>query len=108
MFKYNSHTLYISGPISSVIKRSGYIKCYYGFERVVRSMKQTRMYRTIYNPMDLCAARWSWLRCMIVCIYYLITRCDTVYMMYGWEDSRGATIEHKVAKRFKKKIVYEI
>lgn len=106
MFQYQSQNLYISGPISSVIERVGYLQCYYAFDRVRRNMNKTGRYRRIYNPMDLCSAHWSWLRCMIVCLYYLITKCDVVYMMDEWESSRGATIEHRVAKRMNKTIIY--
>ncbi len=33
--------------------------------------------------------------------------CSEIYMMKNWKESRGAKIEHKIAKRLKKKITYE-
>ena len=106
--KTNSMTLYIAGPVSSVISKNGYLHCYYKFDKLTKRLEQTRMFDKIYNPMKLCSANWSWLRCMIVCLYYLIIKCDAIYMMPDWESSRGATIEHSVAKRLNKRIIYEL
>lgn len=37
----------------------------------------------------------------------MVSVCDTVYMMKGWEKSRGAKIEHCLAEILNKKIIYE-
>jgi hypothetical protein len=36
-----------------------------------------------------------------------LTFCDSIYMMKGWEESKGANIELKVAKAIGLKIIYE-
>jgi hypothetical protein len=36
-----------------------------------------------------------------------LTFCDSIYMMKGWEKSKGANIELKVAKAIGLKIIYE-
>ena len=58
------------------------------------------------NPIRLCDYSWSWWRCMAVCLWHLLW-CDAVFMLDGWEKSRGARIEHRVAKLLNKEIVYD-
>ncbi len=38
----------------------------------------------------------QWLNCMRMDIARLVT-CDAVYMLQGWEASRGARLEHTIA-----------
>lgn len=37
----------------------------------------------------------------------LLMGCDTIYLLTGWDNSRGATLEKNVAELTKKKIIYE-
>lgn len=37
----------------------------------------------------------------------MLKRCDTIYMLKGWKQSRGAKIEHKFAKDNNIEIWYE-
>ena len=37
----------------------------------------------------------------------MLQRCDAIYMLKGWEDSTGATQEHKYAKELGLEIMYE-
>lgn len=46
-----------------------------------------------------------WL-CMAVCLWHL-TGCGSVYFLRDWQESRGATIEHKWAKFLHKKMIYQ-
>ena len=59
----------------------------------------------VHNPVKLCKPYWSWPRCMAVCLWHLM-RCDTVVFMDNWQDSRGARIEHRVARLLGKKMIY--
>ena len=43
---------------------------------------------------------------MAVCLWHLLW-CDAVLMLRGWDMSRGARIEHKVAEILGKVIMYE-
>jgi hypothetical protein len=60
------------------------------------------------NPIRICKENWSWFRCMIVCIYYLIRHCDRIYLLDNWTESTGARIEVIVAIITKKKILRKI
>ena len=92
--------IFISGPISgrpykkAVIHFNAYalLVHQFGFEPV--------------NPIRLCCPIWPWWRCMAVCLWHLLW-CDAVLMLRGWDMSRGARIEHKVAEILGKVIMYE-
>ena len=58
------------------------------------------------NPIQLCRPYWAWWRCMAVCLWHLLW-CDAVLFLRGWDLSRGARIEHRVAEILGKVIMYE-
>ena len=60
----------------------------------------------VINPMRITSQRWSWEQCMKACINQLIT-CNAIYMLKDWNDSRGAKIEHELAKIYGLKIIYQ-
>ena len=37
----------------------------------------------------------------------VLKRCKAIYMLKGWEHSKGAVIEHEKAKKWRKEIIYE-
>lgn len=37
----------------------------------------------------------------------LLLNCDAIYMLRGWQDSKGATAEHAVAKWIGLEIIYQ-
>lgn len=57
----------------------------------------------VVNPIKLCKQEWSWLHCMIVCLWHLI-QCRFVYFMPNYKFSRGSKIELKVAQFLNKMI----
>ncbi|MFY8161966.1 MAG: DUF4406 domain-containing protein [Candidatus Kapaibacteriota bacterium] len=46
----------------------------------------------------------TWESYMKVCIAYL-TKCDAIYMLDGWENSRGANLEYYLAYELKIKVL---
>lgn len=51
-------------------------------------------------------SHYSWTIAMAVCLVKLLP-CSYVYMLRNWSRSRGATIEHRLAKALKKDIMYQ-
>jgi hypothetical protein len=47
-----------------------------------------------------------WLAHMIIDVLLMLT-CSTVYFQRNWKDSKGARIEHRIAKFFGLKIIYQ-
>lgn len=37
----------------------------------------------------------------------MLSMCDTIYMLKGWKDSKGARLEHEYAKAHNYNIIYE-
>lgn len=100
--KTKHKSCYISGKITG----ESYISCYYKFRTEEEAITFSTG-RKVVNPMKICKSHWSWLRCMIVCLWHLITHCDTIVMLDDWEKSKGATIELKVAKLLRYKIIWK-
>ena len=66
----------------------------------------------IVNPVHLLdnigvdMRRLPWWLCMVACVA-AVCRCSTVYMLHDWRYSRGARIEHWVARHLGKHIIYQ-
>jgi hypothetical protein len=55
--------------------------------------------KTVVNPAEINPdAKLEWHQCMRADIAQLVT-CDAIEMLPGWEDSRGARLEHHIAER---------
>ena len=89
---------FISGKISGL----EYYVAYGKFSNAERMLQQMG-YATV-NPMKICKKNWSWLRCMIKCLWAIMF-CDKIYQLEDWKDSRGARIEYRWAKFLGKRIV---
>lgn len=67
-----------------------------------------------FRPVDPCdftligipLRNYTWSVCIMVCLWHL-AGCSYVYMLRDWKDSRGARIEHRVAKILHKEIIYQ-
>lgn len=63
--------------------------------------------KNVINPTQLGLTNAdSWLMCMIVCIWHLL-KCNTIFMLSDWKESRGARIEHRIAKFLRYEIIYQ-
>ncbi|MBR5476676.1 MAG: DUF4406 domain-containing protein [Bacteroidaceae bacterium] len=83
--------VFISGKVSGLDRRT-VLNNFITADRHLHALGYTSI-----NPIHLCRYHWSWLRCMIVCLWHL-TFCDRIYQLSNWRDSRGARIEYKWAK----------
>lgn len=94
--------VYISGPMSGV-DRKLYLEMFKRAEQSLRSKGYTK----IVNPIRVWACRWPWLyrlvgyRLTLLYDLWLLMRCDQIYKLPGWRDSKGANIESCVAYHFK-------
>ena len=94
--------VYISGPMSN-LSREQYLELFKRAEQSLRSQG----YHKIVNPIRVWACRWPWLYKIVgyhlTLLYdlWLLMRCDQIYKLPGWRDSKGANIESCVAYHFK-------
>lgn len=84
-------TIYIAGAISDI----DFNKAKAAFE--LAEARLTQHFQYVINPMNLNHHHdKSWASYMKVCINHLI-KCDYIYMIQGWEKSKGARIELNLA-----------
>lgn len=102
--------VYISGPMSN-LSREQYLELFKRSEQSLRSQG----YTMVVNPIRVWACRWPWLWKILVSItsehtaykltllydLWLLMRCNLIYKIPGWRESRGANIESCVAYHFK-------
>lgn len=88
-----SKRVYISGQMSG-LDRAEYLA---RFDRAAELLRQEGY--DVVNPARLLPSRWPWLyRVMgynLTLLYDLwkLSKCDLIYKIPGWKDSRGANIE---------------
>lgn len=63
-------------------------------------------YFTFVNPVDMGLEGKPWWWCMVVCLLRL-SRCSYVYFLSDWNKSRGARLEHRLARLLNKRIIYQ-
>lgn len=90
--------VYLSGPITD---NPNYIEDFYGIEELL-----IRQGLEVINPVRLCDAfedlsYEEYIRIDLV----LLEMCDAVYMLKGWQDSKGAQLEYHYANALKKLII---
>ena len=91
MKKQGRDRVYIAGKVTGM----PYIPTYYKFQKREKELQDLGY--SVFNPMKKCSQSWSYFRCMCVCIFNLLFRCDKISLLDDWQDSRGARIEHKIA-----------
>ena len=103
--------IYISGRITGLNPKE-YI---YNFRqreiklRCERIKSGYRKYDIVINPLNITPLFWikSWFFFMVSDIFQLVVFCNSIYMLKNWKQSRGAKIEHFIAKLLKYTIRYE-
>lgn len=99
MKRYHIRTkVFISGKVSDL----PYLVAYGNFSNAERTL--AAMGYEVVNPMKICKQNWSWLRCMIKCLWAIFF-CKKVYQLPDWKDSKGARIECRWARFLGKRIV---
>jgi len=93
-------TIYISGKITE--------SKFYRIHFMLVSAKLKLLGYKVYNPAKICSRMPKWTtheEYMHICLEVL-TMADSIYMMRGWEDSKGARLELEKAKKRVMQIYY--
>ena len=92
--------VYISGPITG-LERQVYLKNFSDKERELRAMGYD-----VVNPTKLLPSRFLWIYkiigyklTLLYDIWHLLN-CDGIYMIDGWQWSKGARLERAIAQLF--------
>ena len=96
--------IYLSGQISGL--KIEYAKQNFMFAE--NEVKKYWRYKTVVNPFNikpfLGLKNWY---CYMIADLWKLRKCDTIFMLRGWKNSRGACIEHLYSVWTKKIILYQ-
>lgn len=60
----------------------------------------------VVNPTKLCKKTWDYGKCLRMCITELV-KCDAIYMLQDWYESKGAVLERNIARTIGMQITEE-
>ena len=90
-----NNKIFISGQVSGI----DYKVAKSNFD-IAEKVWRNKGYEVV-NPTNLCEEKWPWFVCMAVCLWYLI-KCDSVYFLPNYKNSKGAMIEYKISEYMRK------
>lgn len=98
----DSKKVYISGKISGLWYNQAYVL----FEQATDEIEMCIECEAVNPIVKGLPNKYPWLLHMMWDIL-LLMRCNHIYMLTNWKDSRGARIEHKVAKALGFTVIYQ-
>ena len=93
--------IYISGPITGRPQDETWKK----FSEVVQMIRRDSNLIPI-NPLHFAISGLTYKKQMKLDIA-ILTQCDAIYMLEGWDDSKGACTEHSIAKTLGLMVFYD-
>ena len=92
--------IYIAGPMSGHENLN--FQAFHAAAAKLRAAGHDVVNPAEINPDPL----MEWKLCMRTDIAYLVT-CDTIYLLQGWHNSRGANIEYTLARSLEMDVMFE-
>ena len=96
---------YISGLISNGCEQKPTFKGFYEAEEMLLKREDCT---GVFNPAKLEKTGATWEYYMTRDLLFIIENNPTMYMLQGWEQSKGARLEHEVAKELGPETEYEL
>ena len=97
--------IYISGPITGVENFQNVFSSAVT-ELVYHGYAQDEIINPACNNYVCKPGKLSWKQYMDVALVWL-SFCDEIFMLKGWENSKGAKLEHEYAKASGYRIIYQ-
>lgn len=88
--------IYIAGPITGVPNYANKFR---------RAAHMWRVRGALVMSPHVLPEGYPWDVYMPIC-YAMMDACDTIYMLPGWEQSKGATLEHDRARERGMVVIY--
>ena len=105
-------SVYIAGPMANIEHYN-----FPAFNQAEKKLESSKIFRKIINPAKLDQndrALDSTIeltdeerKTIIIRDLKLLVECDSIFMLEGWEDSKGAQVEHALARYLNLKIFYQ-
>lgn len=95
------NSIYISGPMTGkpLFNR-------HAFVAAESDLRQRSPDAVIHNPAYLSHDEPTWENFMRLALAELL-KCEAIYMLKGWRESRGATLELTIAHALGMRVIYE-
>jgi hypothetical protein len=93
------NNIYLSGPMTGHPNMN-----YPLFQRVAKELREAGF--EVISPAENRGNEGEWVDYMKNSIRLLL-HCNAIYMLRGWEDSKGATLEHEIAKDLGYQVIYQ-
>ena len=99
-------SIYIAGPVTGRPWKEAAAQ-FSAAEKRIRAAAAAGSKTEIFtiNPMDFCSPDDSWQQAMRICVGEMV-RCGGIALLQGWQRSRGATLELKLAQDIHIPVVY--
>ncbi|MCL2252546.1 MAG: DUF4406 domain-containing protein [Treponema sp.] len=91
--------IYLCGPVTGR-KPQETVKHFGGIEEMIRERTSREAFNGqagIVNPVTLCEPDMNWHKAMRACVSSLV-KCDGIALLQGWQRSKGAALELKLAQ----------
>jgi len=110
----NAFKVYIAGPMSGMPMLNQN-----AFHEAEKNLKRSNLFREIINPAKLDTSQdieeqeqhaltdKEYRKNAIARDLSLLVECDSIYMLSGWENSKGAQVEHALANYLGLTIFYQ-
>lgn len=86
--------VYVAGPVTGIEDDNRP-----AFERARKQLLKIDGLEVVTIPQDFVPSNYSHEDAMRVCIDYLVRETHLVALLPGWENSRGASLEHAIAEQ---------
>jgi hypothetical protein len=96
--------IYIAGKISGLVYEDA-LRAFVEAEDVVRGFGHEPVNPMRENGLDGDGNEYAWAEYMKRDIPHLL-RCDGIYLLPNWRDSKGARLEHYIAKELGMEVLY--
>jgi len=97
------NSIYIAGPMSGVVDHN-----YPAFHAAASFLREKGW--TVFSPAEINADAIEtgrpWACCMRKDLAELV-KCEAIFMLSGWKESKGATLELHVAERLGMTVIFE-
>lgn len=98
-----ANRIYIAGPMTGIVLFN-----HAAFNAAALKLRAEFPAATVYSPAEVTLPEddQSWANYMRAGITDLV-KCDTIYVLKGWENSDGATLELTIARSLGMQVIYE-
>jgi hypothetical protein len=97
--------IYLCGPISKRPLKEVAPHFFTVEQEIRRKMSLNGILADVSNPVRFCQPDLEWYEAIKACIGNLV-RCDGIALLQGWQQSRGAALEMKLAQEMRIPVVY--